>query len=83
MAEQARQMLVEAVETLRSRVKGANGEQISRALYFCLKELGAPEQQAALVESIRAARGIPAGEEAAREWNVVMELLDQMAVLLG
>ena len=29
------------------------------------------------------ARGIPAAEEAAREWNVVMQLLDEMARLLG
>ena len=34
--------------------------------------MGAEEQQAGLVEDIRAARGIPAAEEAAREWNVVM-----------
>ena len=55
----------------------------SRALYFCLKELGAEDAQAAQVEAIRAERGIPAAEEAAREWNVVMGLLDEMASLLG
>ena len=82
-AEKARQLLVTAVDSLRGRVRGANAEQISRALYFCLKELGAAEQQTAQIESIRAARGIPAAEEAAREWNVVMQLLDEMAHLLG
>ena len=82
-AEKARQLLVTAVDSLRGRARGANAEQISRALYFCLKELGAEEQQAAQIESIRAARGIPAAEEAAREWNVVMQLLDEMAHLLG
>ena len=82
-AETARQKLVGAVDALRGKVRGANAEQISRALYFCLKELGAEEQQAAQVEAIRAARGIPAAEEAAREWNVVMQLLDEMASLLG
>ena len=35
------------------------------------------------MEDIRAARGIPAAEEAAREWNVAMQLLDEMASLLG
>ena len=82
-AENARKKLVTAVDTLRSKVRSANAEQISRALYFCLKELGAEGQQAAQVEDIRAARGIPAAEEAAREWNVVMQLLDEMARLLG
>ena len=82
-AEKARALLVGAVETLRAKLRDANAEQMSRALYFCLKELGAEEQQAAQVEATRTARGIPAAEEAAREWNVVMGLLDEMASLLG
>ena len=82
-AETARALLVNATDALRGKVRNANAEAISRALYFCLKELGAEEQQAAQVEAIRAARGIPAAEEAAREWNVVMELLNEMARLLG
>ena len=82
-AETARQLLVTAVDELRSKVRGGSAEQISRELYFCLKKLGAEEQQAALVEAIRTARGIPAAEEAAREWNVVMQLLNEMAHLLG
>ena len=82
-AETARQLLVTAVDELRSKVRGGSAEQISREIYFCLKKLGAEEQQAALVEAIRTARGIPAAEEAAREWNVVMQLLNEMAHLLG
>ena len=82
-AEEARALLVTAVDELRGKVKGGNAEQISREVYFCLKKLGAEEQQAKLVEEIRAARGIPAAEEAAREWNVVMQLLNEMAALLG
>lgn len=83
LAEQARSFLMGALDTLRIRVKGANAEQIGRALYFCLKELGAEQQQNAQIEDLRAAQGIPAAEEAAREWNVVMQLLDDMAKLLG
>ena len=82
-AETARQLLVTAVDELRSKVRGSSAEQISRELYFCLKKLGAEEQQAALVEAVRTARGIPAAEEVAREWNVVMQLLNEMAHLLG
>ena len=82
-AEQARQILIGPVEELRAKLKNAAAEQISRALYFCLDALGAEEGQAAQVEEIRRLRGIPAAEEAAREWNVVMGLLDQMANLLG
>ena len=82
-AEAARALLVNATDAMRGKVRNVNAEAISRALYFCLQELGAEEQQAAQVEAIRAARGIPAAEEAAREWNVVMELLNEMARLLG
>ena len=82
-AEHARALLVGAVDTFRAKVRGVNAEAISRAVYFCLKTLGAEEQQAAQVKAIRAGRGIPAAEEAAREWNVVMGLLNEMAHLLG
>lgn len=83
LAEHARSTLMAALETLRSRVREGNAEQISRALYFCLKELGAEQRQEAQIEDLRAAQGIPAAEEAAREWNVVMQLLNEMAQLLG
>ena len=82
-AEKARALLITAADGLRGKLRSANAEQMSRALYFCLKELGAEDAQAAQVEAIRAERGIPAAEEAAREWNVVMGLLDEMASLLG
>ena len=82
-AEYARALLVGAVDAFRAKVRGVNAEAISRAVYFCLKTLGAEEQQAAQVKAIRAGRGIPAAEEAAREWNVVMGLLNEIARLLG
>ena len=82
-AEEARAFLIGPVETLRSRCRDSSAEQISRALWFCLEALGAEQAQQAQVDALRTARGIPAAEEAAREWNVVMGLLDQMARLLG
>ena len=83
LADEARAFLIEPIETLRSRCREANAEQISRALWFCLEALGSEEAQNQQVEALRLARGIPAAEEAAREWNVVMDLLNQMAQLLG
>ena len=58
-AEHARALLVGAVDAFRAKVRGVNAEAISRAVYFCLKTLGAEEQQAAQVKAIRAGRGIP------------------------
>ncbi len=83
MAENARAYLAGPVEKLRNATRAGTAEQISRALYFCLNELGAEQRQAEQVDALRQSRGIPAAEEAAREWNVVMGLLDQMARLLG
>ena len=83
LAEQARARLWPAVETLRSRAKNADAAGLSKALYLCLVELGAEEGQKALVESLRESQGIPAAQEAAREWNIVMQLLNQMTGLLG
>ena len=83
MAEQARVRLWPAIETLRSRAKNADAAALSKALYLCLVELGAEEGQQQLVESLRESQGIPAAQEAAREWNIVMQLLHQMTGLLG
>ncbi len=82
-AEEARAFLMGPIETLRSRCREASAEQVSKALWFCLEALGAEEAQNQQVEALRLVRGIPAAEEAAREWNVVMDLLNQMAQLLG
>ena len=83
MAEQARQKLWPAVEKLRSRAKEADAATLSKALYLCLLELGAEERQQVLIQNLREKEGIPAAQEAAREWNIVMRLLDQMTDLLG
>ena len=40
-AEYARALLVGAVDAFRAKVRGVNAEAISRAVYFCLKTLGA------------------------------------------
>ena len=82
-ADQARAFLTGPVEQLRRRAKGSAAAGLSRALYFCLEALGAEKCQQEQVEALRAAQGIPAAEEAAREWNVVMDLLNQMALLLA
>lgn len=82
-AEAARARLVPPVEHLRAAAKGMDAAALSRALYLCLRSLGAEESQAALVAALRETQGIPAAEEAAREWNVIMDLLNQMALLVG
>jgi len=83
LAEAARAFLMPPVEQLRAAVRGATAEQFSRALYYCLSALQAEPGHKKQVDALLHSRGIPAAEAAAREWNVVMGLLDQMARLLG
>ena len=83
LAEQARQKLQPIIEKLRTRAKDADAAALSKALYLCLKELGAEECQQQLADQLRQREGIPAAQEAAREWNIVMQLLNQMTNLLG
>lgn len=85
LAESARAFLVPRVQRFAQRCKGADAAQLTRQLYFFLKELGAEDRTAALAAGLRqqAGAGLPAAEEAVREWNTVMEQLDQMALLVG
>ena len=83
MAEEARQKLQPVIDKLRSRTREADAAALSKAMYLCLKELGAEERQQELVAQLREKEGIPAAQEAAREWNIVMQLLNQMTGLLG
>ena len=85
LAEAARAFVMEAAGRFAAAARGKGARDISRQIYFLLKNLGAEEALAGLAGALRAdaAAGIPAAEEAVREWNVVMELLNQMALLLG
>ena len=83
LAEQARQKLQPAIDKLRARAKEADAATLSKALYLCLKELGAEECQQRQIDQLRRREGIPAAQEAAREWNIIMQLLNQMSGLLG
>lgn len=85
LAEGARGFIMAAAGRFAAAARGKGAREVSRQLYFLLKNLGAEQALADLAEGLRAdaAGGIPAAAEAVREWNVVMELLNQMALLLG
>ena len=83
LAEQAREFLVSRAEKFAARAKNAGVPAMTKAIYLFLEELGAEKTLAALAESLREEGNIPAAEEALREWNTVMSLLDEMVRLLG
>ncbi len=83
LAEQARAFLMPRIQRFADGAKGADVTALTRRIYGFLESLGAPDALNALAEQLRAAGELPAADEALREWNVVMSLLDQMVRLAG
>lgn len=83
LAERARGFLVGHAQRFLGRARGADVPELTRQIYLFLQGLGAEKSLEALAGTLRAAGDLPAADEALREWNVVMGLLNQMTALLG
>lgn len=82
-AEKARAFLVAATQKYMAAAKGAGAAGLTKQIYLFLQALGAQDSLNALAETLRAQGRLPQADEALREWNTVMDLLNQLAVLLG
>lgn len=80
-AEAARAFLMRHAEHFLARARGADVMTMTKQIYLFLQALGAEKTLQALADSLRAQGDIPAAEEALREWNVVMGLLNEMVNL--
>ena len=83
LAEQARAFLMPRIRRFTEGAKGADVTTLTRRIYGFLESLGAPNALSALAEQLRDQGELPAADEALREWNAVMGLLDQMVRLVG
>ena len=83
LAEQARQKLIPPMEEFIQTCRGKTAMGISKGVYFLLENLGAQAAVNDLAARLRHEQGIPAAEEVFREWNVVVDLLNQIGLLLG
>ena len=83
LAEQARQYLVQRIETFTAAAKGADAAGLTRRIYLFLQALGAETVLDRFAKEQRSLGRLPEADEALREWNVVTRLLNQLAVLLG
>lgn len=82
LAECARRAIVPPIEEF-LRVGGKTAMGISKNIYCLLEKLGAETALERLAEKLRTENGIPAAEEALREWNVVAaNLLNAIGLLL-
>ncbi|MEE0800269.1 MAG: PD-(D/E)XK nuclease family protein [Gemmiger sp.] len=81
-AETARAFLVPRARRWMDRARGADAAELTRGLYAFLQAVGAESALQKLTDALRAQGELPGADEALREWNVVMGLLDQMVRLL-
>ena len=82
-AETARTAIVPTAQEFAAKSKGASAAELTRQIFLFLQALGAEDSLNELAADLRAAGRLPEADEALREWNVVMRLLNQLALLLG
>ncbi len=82
-AETARAAIVPTAQEFAAKSKGASAAELTRQIFLFLQALGAEDSLNELASDLRAAGRLPEADEALREWNVVMRLLNQLALLLG
>ena len=82
-AETARAAIVPTAQEFAAKSKGSSAAELTRQIFLFLQALGAEDSLNELAADLRAAGRLPEADEALREWNVVMRLLNQLALLLG
>lgn len=82
-AEGVRETLVPLLEAFTGRAKGANAARLSREIYLLMDKLGAPEAVERLGVELELGGDFAAAERCRRAWDLCMNLLDQMNLLLG
>ena len=82
-AETARTAIVPLAQTFAAKARGASAAELTKQIFIFLQALGAEDSLNALASQLRTAGRLPEADEALREWNVVMRLLNQLALLLG
>ena len=78
-----RERVIKPLVKLRKSIQAANGMEISKAVYDLLVSYGAEENLRKYCKQLEeAGEGILA-EKQVRLWDLMMDILDQMAVILG
>lgn len=83
LAESARAFLVPILEEFCVRCKNQPADVLSRRIYETMCNLGGEKRIVETAEELAKTDGIPARDETLRSWNLAVQLLDQLALLLG
>lgn len=78
-----RNSVISPVLELREKIKNSDGENISRAVYYYLRDTGTDERLKDLAVALEEDGEIPLALEQEQIWNILMETLDECAVSLS
>lgn len=81
--EELRAAIWEKLEAFAGRSRACSGRELSQRLYWLLEAFKAPEATLAAAALLRGQGDGAEADETVRLWDITMELLDEMADLLG
>lgn len=82
--ETYRKALMDPVEELAAKLEGSQTwAQMARASFQWLEEIGVPQRLESWVEELMGEKRFELASENRQIWNVMVEILDQMAAILG
>ncbi|MDD3428926.1 MAG: PD-(D/E)XK nuclease family protein [Oscillospiraceae bacterium] len=82
-AEALRDKMIPPLQAFAESCKQTNAAQLSRSLFLLLEHFGAMEHLTATAQKIANEGQILLAEDMLRTWDITMDLLDEMAGLLG
>ena len=83
IAELARVYITEKLLVFLQNIKNETGVKIAKELYLLLDKLGAPDEISKIATYLQEQGNMVKAEETLRSWNLAIEALDSIAVLLG
>lgn len=83
LAEQARRTVVEPLRRFAAATAQASGQAIARAVYELLQDADIPAHLRALAADLEAGGRPALADDALRLWDLLMQVLDQCALVLG
>ncbi len=83
LAEEARSFLIPILDDFCTRAKNQTAEGLCKRIYETMCALGGEKRVAQTAEELAKTDGIPARDETLRAWNLAVQLLDELALLLG
>ena len=78
-----RRKAIEPLRKFEKAANGANGQEISLAIYNLLEDIGAKDQISLICEKFDAQGETSKSQEQIRIWDIVMEVLDQISSIMG